>query len=429
MNGRMLLRAFSYIDDDWLSYAEGHAAKTDREKPRPFRLFASLAAVLALLIAMGIGAWAFREFSSLDGDDLSLSAHYEGAGIISINVENLSDTELRFKPKIKLQRWSTSEEVPRIADHIEFSNLEVRAGEKEVVRIDLSKAYDLDALENPLEDDWYVLILTNRAFLFGHDWMCSIDFSEPSVTEKAEPSPLPPVVPAAIMEQLRPYFEIYAADPAELNSMSAEYLTLCRELLRDLDGTVVSPVCPRSLTIKEPEEETVFDPSVPPNRQLQLTGLHARTVDGYEKIVGAADTEEALVLSVQIPQHEGEIDGVDIPLIFVFTYNRNTIKSSQDYAFIRGQLLTFDQMEKYRIYADSQFVCYNVTDLFYSDLKSYVESMVSQRSDVYYDEQIFLRVQNVYTYYTLHLPELIRTCVESERDESQGMQSEEPAAP
>ena len=37
--------------------------------------------------------------------------------------------------------------------------------------------------------------------------------------------------------------------------------------------------------------------------------------------------------------------------------------------------------------------------MFYSDLRQYVESMVSQRSDVYFDEQVWERVQNIYTYY------------------------------
>ena len=62
-----------------------------------------------------------------------------------------------------------------------------------------------------------------------------------------------------------------------------------------------------------------------------------------------------MVLSAYIPQHKGEIDGgVDIPLIYVFIYEKNEIHTTQDYAFIRGQLLTFEQMEKYKIYEDEQ---------------------------------------------------------------------------
>lgn len=66
-----------------------------------------------------------------------------------------------------------------------------------------------------------------------------------------------------------------------------------------------------------------FDPAVPADMQLQLTGLHRRSTDGYDKIIGASAEECAMVLSAYIPQHKGEIDGgVDIPLIYVFIYEK-----------------------------------------------------------------------------------------------------------
>lgn len=417
MNSRKLLLAFSYIDDDWLSLAEDKST-AKRTKPRLSKTISSFAAVLVLIITIGIGAWALREFNSLDGDDLLLSAHYEGAGIVSIEVENRSNVDLRFQPMIRLQRWSTSEEIQRISDDIVFSNTVFKAGETGAFRIDLSKAYDLDVLETPLKDDWYVITLTNHAFLFGQDWMCSVDFSEPIKTEAEEPMPLSPVTPALqtkdapvsaaeIMDELQPYFEEYVADYTERNALAAEYLMKCQTLLGNWDKTVVPSISPLTLTIKEPEEVVIFDSSVPSDMQLQLTGLHSRTVDGYGKKIGSTDMEEALVLSVQIPQHKDEIDGVEIPLLFIFTYDAGAIENTQDYAFIRGQLLTFEQMEKYKVYEDGQYVCYNVTALFYSDLRSYVDSIISQRSDVYCDDQIWSRIQNVYNYYNQHLPELL----------------------
>ena len=57
-------------------------------------------------------------------------------------------------------------------------------------------------------------------------------------------------------------------------------------------------------------------------------------------------------------------------------------------------------MDAYKVYEDAQYACYEVTDLFYTDLRQYVESMVGQRSDMYFDEQIWSRVQNIYNYYT-----------------------------
>lgn len=190
--------------------------------------------------------------------------------------------------------------------------------------------------------------------------------------------------------------------------MSEEYLALCQQQLEQVDGTIVPSVSPMELTVKDSDNPVIFDPSIPSDMQLQLTGLHRRTTDGYDKMIGSSDTEQALVLSAYIPQHKGDIDGgVDIPLIYVFTYEKSVIKTPLDYAFIRGQLMTFEQMEQYKIYEDDQYVCYDVSSLFYSDLRQYVESMVSQRSDVYFDEQVWARVQNIYDYYRENMGTLI----------------------
>ena len=92
------------------------------------------------------------------------------------------------------------------------------------------------------------------------------------------------------------------------------------------------------------------------------------------------------------------IDESDKSLVYIMTYEVDSIQSSEDYAFIRGQLLTFAEMEQYKVYEDEKYICFNVTELFYTDLRTHVESMISQRSDVYFDEQIWERVQNIYNY-------------------------------
>lgn len=413
MKSRKILEAFSYIDDEWLTLAETGATPHALSLRRSLRLLSSLAAALALILVIGVGAFAFRQFNSLDGDDLALAAHYEGQGIITVEVENRSDVDLDFQSRLKLQRWSTGEEVLRKSDNIVFTGTHIPAGEKGIMRIDISEAYDLSALEVPLVEDCYILTFTNNAFLFGQDWMCSIAFSEPIRIEKETPTPIPPdqadpELVAEIEEELRPYFECYTRDSKEFNSLSAAYLQQCQQLLDKLDGNVVSAITPPALTVKEPEEAVVFDPTVPLDMQLQLTTLNYHITDGYGKLIGSSDMERALVLGALIPQQKGEIDGgAGIPLIYVVTYEISAIKSMQDYAFIRGQLLTFEQMEQYKIYEDAQLVCYNVSSLFYSDLRSYVESMVSQRNDIYFDEQVWLRILNIHDYYNEHIGELL----------------------
>ena len=269
-------------------------------------------------------------------------------------------------------------------------------------------------LETPLAgNDWYFFVLTNNHFAFGQDWMCTVDFAEPDITPVQYLTPVAPVeadanLVAEIMEELRPYFEGYSTNPAERNKLSMEYLALCQKLLKQAGVTIIPSVSPMELIVIDSEQTPVFDTSVPMDMQLQLTGLHRRTIDGYGKIIGSSNTEQALVLSAYIPQHKGDIDrGVGIPLIYVLTYEKSKITDTQDCAFIRGRLMTFEEMEPYKIYEDEQYACYDVSPLFYSDLRRHVESMVSQRSDVYFDDQIWVRVQNIYNYYKENLGKLL----------------------
>lgn len=381
------------------------------QRRHPFKRAIAVAAVMVCCLSMT--AFAASQFSSLSGDDLALSATYEGNGIVSIQIENRSDKEINFQPRLKLMRWSTSEEIVPVSDDITFSGTNFDAHTGGTMTVDISRAYDMDALEQPLIDDYYYFVLTNNNFAFGQDWMCTIYFVEPVITPHDPITPVAPIeadpkLVAEIMEELKPYFENYTSDPAERNKLADEYLALCRQLLENVDGTIVPSVSPMELTVKDSDTDVVFDTSVPSDMQLQLTGLHRHIMDGYGKIIGSSDTESALVLSAYIPQHKGDIDGgADIPLIYVFMYEKNDIQSPQDYAFIRGQLLTFEQMEQYKIYEDEKYVCYDASCLFYTDLRQYVESMVSQRNDVYFDEQVWERVQNIYNYYSDNIGNLI----------------------
>ncbi len=115
-------------------------------------------------------------FSSLKEDELGLSSVYEGSGVVSVHVENRSEKDLEFEPQPKLIQWTTGEEVERISETVIFENTRFAAYSEGVMTIDLSQAYDIAELEKPLSEDWYYFILTNENFLFGQDWMCSVDF-------------------------------------------------------------------------------------------------------------------------------------------------------------------------------------------------------------------------------------------------------------
>ena len=246
------------------SFEEKTGVDLTSRKPmrHPFRTVTVLAAVIGCCLTMT--AFAISMFSSLSGDDLSLAATYEGNGVVFVQVENRSDKELDFQSTLKLMRWSTSEEVKPLSKKVSFNNTTIPAHSSGTMEIDLSGAYDMSLLETPiLDDDWYYFVLTNNNFVFGQDWMCSVEFAEPIPTDRVAPTPITPVAAdpelvAKIAKELRPYFESYTLDVNERNQLADEYLEQCRKLLEQLDITIVPSVSPDELTLIDSDESVLF---------------------------------------------------------------------------------------------------------------------------------------------------------------------------
>ena len=373
-------------------------------KPIRFRRSVRLGLVLAAVLVCGLTmtAFAMGMFSSLSGDDLRLAAEYQGDGIVSVQVENLSDRDLCFEPQLKLMRWSTGEEIPPVSDSILFTGTEIRAHDSGIMTIDLSRAYDMAALEEPLSDDHYYFVLTNNNFTFGQDWMCAVFFSEPVEQPATDHEPASPTVvetDGEVLAELKPYLEqCITGAPGDKQAMYT-YLSEVQKVLADMDVQVVSPVSPLELIV-DMEPGTIFDDTVPVDKQIGLTGLQYRSLDQTQVPVGATQQDSLLTLSVLIPKRKGDIDGgADLPLFYVAVYNQEDTQNPENHTFIRGRLLTFAELETYKVYGDENYVCYEVTDFFFSDLQQYVEAFRSQREDIYYDEQVWERIENFYTYY------------------------------
>lgn len=153
-------------------------------KAKQFALVAAM-----LLCFVSLSAFAISRFSDLDGDVAGFSSKYLGDGIFEITITNESDRDLKLQDTIKLMNWATAEEIEGDTGQIVFSDYLVEAQSKKTIILDLSKAYDIDMLEEPLQEgDWYYLVLTNNNFAFGQDWMCSINFEEGVSTALADVS-------------------------------------------------------------------------------------------------------------------------------------------------------------------------------------------------------------------------------------------------
>ena len=360
-----------------------------------------------LLLCLSATAYAYREFSALAGDDLSLTASYAGGGVVNISVENRSGKTLRFQRQLKLLRWSTGEETPQSGE-IMMTGTEYAPHSRGVLTIDLSGAYNVALLEEPIED-WYYFVLTNGSFLFGQDWTCSVNFSQPVSTAAQPPaasgSEEGPAAPAEIAqagaggpeEALAWYFEEDEAGPALRGKRNGEYARQVRELLAGSEGKIVSSVSP-ALVPADPAEDAVFDPGFTAEPQRVLTGVHVQPVDWDFRLL-AAEGESAQILSVMLPLRDDPDVFRELPILYYFFYEKAAVAEDAR-VFLYGHLLTFRELEDCRVWEDENYVCYEVHSLIYADLEAHTQRWLSANPDVLYDEALRLRAQNVYDYFS-----------------------------
>lgn len=371
----------------------------------------------AVVICLAMTAFTYPLFSSLDGDVLSLSGTYEGDGIVSVRVENRSDKVLHFQKQVKLMRWVTAEEVEPLGGKAVFENTEFAPHSQGIMTIDLSAAYDIKALEESRTSaEWFYLLLTNNNFLFGQDWMCSLNFGklepEPEPAVEAAPSvSLEPELAEDIAQELKFYFEeSYAGELMAFNGSNFLYQQKVEDMLTRFEGTVVPAMAPviwvngptefldPEPIMGKPPADVIFDDSVPADQQYLLTLSEWSYTDAYGRMVASAD-EKAWIQTAVLPQYQGQTDGgVTLPLIFLFVYDAEMAKP-ENYAFLYGQIHSFADLAEYKVLEDEHYAIYDGTHLIYSDVDGYLDDFLAAHPDVYCDDGIRQRVHNIYECY------------------------------
>ena len=368
---------------------------------------AAVAAVIALLLTAT--AAALDIFSPLSGDDFALGAVYEGGGIVTVRVDNRADKELKFQKQLRLMHWDTGEEIaPVSGGRVRFENTAFAPHSEGVMTLDLSDAYGADALDAMSAQGGYYLVLTNANFVFGQDWICFISAAEeaetaPEAVPEAAAALLSPAETDAelvsrVEETLRPYFAL-TGDITQRRAQNPEYYAACAELLAPLGERVARPA-PSDLIIDRPDGDVIFDPGVPADAQHLLTSENHTPLDDYGLPVAAAPEETALVLSALVPQRPGETDGgAPIPVTYLFTYFRTDIENA-DYVFVHGQLVPLAEIADRRVYEDEQYVCYELSAYFYTDVLAHAEAICAERGDVCWDAAAQRRVENIHACFT-----------------------------
>jgi len=381
-----------------------------RSMKNPIR-FALLTAVL-LACFLSVTAFADDLFSSLEGDELGFCSEYCGDGIVVIEVENRSDKTLRFQEKIKVVQWTTAKEVLPASDQITFDGLTVKPHSTNVMRIDLSEAYDMELLEKPLSaGDYYYLVLTNNNYKFGQDWMCSVDFAPQETLEANGASDAIDEIRAdtdtlsKIEKRIKWYFENVTFDIKQRTMLATEYAQNCQDLFKERGVNVISPVAPH-LAAKD-DIGVIFDETVSSDKQYALVGQHYHVADWKFKMLAGGLSEKALVISAAIPELNGKETADYLPLIYMFTYPKSQINSDDDCIFVYGQLFRLADLDEYKVFEDDLHVSYDMSFAVYSDLWENAEAFVEWRGDALYNEHVKERIENIRNYYSEHLHELI----------------------
>lgn len=374
-----------------------------------------LAAAIMVMLTLSLLAFSTIPFTPLDGDALALAGEYVGQGVISVKIQNGSDKRLVLQEQVKLIKWVGGEEIPLQKDKVSFDAHTVEPHSENLISIDLSRACDIQALEqeNPPGQVYY-LLLTNRNFLFGHDWICSFTFTKP---EKPEREPAVDKIqeretnPDGIEEELRAYFqESYENQLPAFEDAHFQYLQTVDELLKRQKERVLRPVSPSIMVLGPSDwkdlpgladlpEGVILDKTVPEDGQYLLVGTEWMTFDTRHHLVGSSMEDKVYAICAMMPQYAGETDGgVLIPVRYLAAYRTEEIKQGGN-IFLHGRFCSLEEMAAYIAYKDEKFTFYDVTHLFYGDLEKHIDHFLTTRTDIYCDDAVRERIRNVYDYY------------------------------
>ena len=407
MTKQELSQAVGAISVRHIREAEIYFEKQAKRKPSWKRGW-SIAAIITCFLLLS--AFAVPIFSALYGDALTLQATYAGNGVVSLQVENRSDRELRFEPNVKLVAWLTEEEVTPLSETVTFTPNTVPPHSTQTLLLDLSQRYDMATLESSSMTQWYYLVVTNQNFLFGQEWVCSIYFGEetPELSESAgESKALEPEILEKIPEELRFYFldstkEIFAANPVHY-----EYLQKVQEYLQRSGCQLVSPV-DAPLMVMPLKSGVVLDESFPLEKQNLLATTRTTSLDAQGKLIGAEMYSHVTAIHAWLPAFQGAVKySWVVPVCYLATFEAAAANNPESCAFLHGQIVRLEDLKPYQTYKDDMYVQYDITHLFYTDLHRYGEMIYSenqaQNIPCYWDEQVYQRLEAVRDYYQENL--------------------------
>lgn len=203
--------------------------------------------------------------------------------------------------------------------------------------------------------------------------------------------------------ELQSFFETpILADKERRAEITAAYFARCTEIIRESGKNVIRPVSPAPVFLLDAQPEgTILDNNLPEEMQCQLIGQRTASIDSYAFPIGASPEDTACIFSAAVPQTEADLssaDGTTLPVTYVMVYDSAQARRSDAYAFIRGQLIPFSDLQPNVVYEDDQYTAFNVTDCFFTDLDTQIAAFRQWRTDLFFNDDVEERIQNVYAY-------------------------------
>lgn len=281
--------------------------------------------------------------------------------------------------------------------------------------LDLSRAYDLAALDEPLAQGGYYLVLTNSNFVFGQDWICFIHAAAPETAGETadavpEKTPEPTAAPLAPGGDGRGAYRPRGGNAAAI---------FCNDRRR---GAAPRPAA-RSTTPRAPSFSRRWGRAwrAPPRRILSsamrrmasyLIAPRRRTCSIFSQVKTIRRSTPTACRSAA--RRRGSARPLRTCSAARGGYGRRRAHPGRVpvHVFPRGRRkrglslrprparAAFGGRRPARVRGRARYVCYELSEFFYTDVQTHAETLCAQRGDVCWNDAARQRVQNIYDYYT-----------------------------
>ena len=112
------------------------------------------------------------------------------------------------------------------------------------------------------------------------------------------------------------------------------------------------------------------------------------------------------MVSLFVPNPEYPESLIAVPVIYLFFYEKADALP-ENYGYILGEPIRFDQLEERKVYEDERYVCYDISGYIYTDLDEYIACTLSGCPAWPLDDDTLGKLHETYAYLKEKLPELI----------------------